>query len=825
METLVNDLKYAVRMLWKSPLITAVALASLAIGIGANTTIFTLINAIFFKGLAIEKPERVTVVFTTDEKQQGGPLGNLSPLSRPNFESLRDQSEVFSGLVNMIFTGASFTTGDSEPEQIGGQMVSGNYFDVLRVQPTIGRGFLPEEDETPSTHPVVVLSHDFWTRRFGAEPSIVDKTINLNGQPFTVIGVAPEGFNGIFVLGGPDFWVPTMMHDVFLTGTLRQWYEDRRALFTFTFGRLKEGVSLEQAQASIEVNGSQLASEYPVENEGRNFSLLPLNQASIPPQIREQFVLGGWLLMTIVGLVLLIACANVANLLLARASARRKEIAVRLSLGAGRARLVRQLLTESVVLAVLGGALGLLLANWGRSAVWAFRPPFLEDAPLALTFDTRVLLFTVLLSLVTGLLFGLVPALQASRPQLVNDLKPRAEGAVGTSRVIGLKSLLVVGQVALSLVALICSGLFLRSLGQAMEINPGFENEWIAMMSFNVGSMGYEPAQGEQFFNQVLEKAAGIPGVESAALTTNVPLWNGVGMLRTVLVEGRAPDADNNGILTPVCTVSADYFKTMGIPIVTGRAVSANDRPGAPNAVVVNESMAKRFWPNEDPMGKRFHFFGQDDIIREIVGIAKDTKVQTVGEEPQTYVYIPRLQNYQPGMSLVVRSGGDPEPVMATVRNEMQQLDRNLPITSVQTMPQILSQSLWPARMGATLLGALGFLALLLASIGIYGVMSFAVNQRNREIGIRMALGAQQGQVLQLFLRQGLFLVAAGAVIGIVAAAGISRLISNLLYVSPTDPLTFVLTTLVLAAVTLLASFIPARRATTVDPVTVLRYE
>ena len=827
METIVNDIKFAFRMLMKSPMVTAVAIASLALGIGANTTIFTLINAVFLRGLAVKDADRIAVVYTTDEKQAGaGPAGILNQVSRPNFEDLRDQNEIFSEIANILFVGASLSSPDSEPEQIGGRMVSASYFDVLGVEFDLGRGFLPDEDATPGTHPVVVLSHNFWTRRFGQDPSIIGKTLTMNRQAMTVVGVAPEGFIGTFAIANPDFWVPTMMHDTFLTGALRNWFEDRRALFTTICGRLKPEVGIEEATAALSVLGNNLSAEYPVDNEGRGFTMLTLDQASIPPQARENFVRAGGLLMTVVGLILLIACANVANILLGRASARRKEVAIRLSLGAARGRLVRQLLTESVVLSILGGFFGLLVAYWGRSAIWALRPPFLDDSPLDLSFDAPVLVFTLALSVFTGLLFGLVPALQFSRPAIVNDLKPQAEGSVGGSRGFGFKNVLVVAQVALSLVALIGSGLFLRSLGKAMEIDPGFETENVAMMSFNVGSMGYEPARGEPFFTGVLERTAAVPGVESATLTTNVPLWNGLGMLRTVLVEGRAADADNNGILTPVCTVEPTYFETLHIPIVAGRALREIDRQGAVNAVVINETTAKRFWPDENPVGRRFHFFGQDDIIREVVGVAKTIKYQTVGEEAQAYIYMPRLQNYQPGMSLVIRTAGPLDSVLATVRNEVQQLDRALPITNVQTMNEIMQLGLWPARMAASLLGVLGLLALLLASIGIYGVMSYTVSQRNREIGIRMAMGAKRNEVLGLFLKQGMLLVAVGAVIGLVVAGLAGRMIGSLLYdVSPVDLPTFALTTLVLAVVALVASFIPARRATAVDPVVVLRYE
>jgi putative ABC transport system permease protein len=809
-------------MLWKNRTVTLAAIASLAVGIGANTTIFTFINAVFLRDLVVKNAERVANVLTTDEKQPRDGRG----VSRPNYEDLRDRSEVFTGLANVLFVGASLSSAEGEPELLDGQLVSGNYFDVLGVQPVIGRGFLPEEDETPGTHPVVVLSHGFWSRRFGAAPSILGETITLNGQPCTVIGVAPASFKGTTILAGPDFWVPTSMRDVFLSGTPRRWYQERRALITFVYGRLKPGVTFEQAQAAVEVIGGNLANEYPDDNEGRNFRLLPLNEAAVPPFARDSFVRAGGLLATAVGLVLVIACANVANLLLSRSVARRREITVRLSLGATRTRLIRQLLTESVVLSLLGASAGILVALWGRAGLWSFRPAFWEEGLVDLSFDASVFWFTLLLSLLTGILFGLAPAIQASRPLVAADFKSLAEGSGGTSRKLGLGNLFVVGQIALCVVALVGSGLFLRSLRKGMEIDPGFDTDRLAMMGFNVGALGYNPARGEQFFDDVIDRASSVSGVDSATLTTNVPLWNGIGLSRTVFVEGRDPEAENNAILTPVCTVGLDFFETMGIPVAVGRSFRSTDRDGAPPVVVVNETVARRFWPGEDALGKRIHFHGQDDIVREIVGIVKDAKYQTIGEDPFAYIYIPRLQNYKTAMFLLIRTNGALDSTLALVREEAQQIDRNLPITSVQTMVEVLRFSLWPARTGATLLGLLGLIALMLACIGIYGVMTYSVNQRSREIGIRMALGARQAEVHHQFMKQCMVMVAAGTGIGLALAGLLSWLIRKLLYdVSPIDLQTFLFTPLILVAVALAASYFPARRASRVDPVNVLRYE
>jgi putative ABC transport system permease protein len=817
---LLRDLRYAVRMMLRAPVITAVALVSLAVGIGANTTIFSMINAVFLRGLPVADPERLVVLYGTDSRQ--GQQGNFMPISRLNYLDFRDRNEVFSDLVDVAFSGASLTRPGGEAEQVGIQMVSGSYFQTLGVKPAAGRFFLPQEDEVPARDPVAVLSYQTFQQNFGADPAVVGSTVGLNGHPFTVIGVAPRGFTGTFTFGNPDLWVPIMMYPSLMPANLLDNFLDRRALFTFVFGRLKPGVSVSQAEASLQVIGRSLAAEYPDDNGTRNVGLLPLNQASIPPAQRDNFVRAGAMLMALVGLVLLIACANVANLLLGRAMARRKEIAIRLSIGASRSRLIRQLIAESLLLGLMAAALGLALAYWGRQLLWAMAPPFLANAPLDLSFDGRVLLFTLAVALATGLVFGIAPALQATRPQVVDELKQGTPKAGGGLRLLSGRNLLVVAQVALCLVALISSGLFLRSLGNATKIDPGFEVDHLALMTVNAGALGFTRPQAEQYFDQVLERARSVPGVRSAALATDVPLLFG-GFARTVFVEGRDPKGENTGILTPVDPVGEGYFQTLGIPLLKGRDFTPQDREDAPYVAIFNEAAVKRFWPGEDALGQRFRFFGEDWIL-EVVGIAADSKIGAIGEEPQAQIYLPRWQHFGPAVALFVRTEGSPAPVLATVRDQVRQLEPGMPINNVQAMPDVLRDSVWQARMAAKLFGFLGALALLLALAGIYGVMSYAVSQRQREIGIRVALGARPQSVVSMLLGRGMVVVAVGLVIGLVVAALLGRAVEALLYgLSGTDLVTFAATTVILAGVAFVATLVPARRATAVDPVAVLK--
>ena len=821
METLWQDLRFGFRMLLKSRAFTAVAILSLALGIGANTTIFTLVNAVFLQPLPVKEPAQLISVFGTDEKNKGNLL-NFMPISYPNYVDYRDQNDVFSGL--LAFGGVAMSlSGRGEPEQINGLIVSGNYFDVLGVKAARGRTFLPEEDRTPGTHPVIVISHGLWQRRFGGDPSLVGKTLTLNNQSFTVIGITPESFRGTFAIGAVDFWVPMMMHDQVLTGIFREWFNERRALLFGVVGRLKPGATMEQAQAAMQTVGRRLEQEYPKENEKRNVSLLPLLQSTINPNQRELFVRAGGLLTTIVGLVLLIACANVANLLLARATARRKEIAIRVALGAGRLRIVRQLLTESILLSVLGGALGLLLAYWGRDLLWSFRPPFFNQNALSLDLNGRVLGFTMLLSLLTGVIFGLVPALQSTRSDTVSELKEKSSQINQTRRRFNLRSLLVVTQVALSLISLIGAGLFLCSLRNAQAINPGFETEKLLVISFDVGAQGYNETRGQEFYRQVQERVETIPGVRSAALATDQPF--GGGFMRSVFIEGQEQPPGGRGILTLVNTVGPKYFETLGTPVLRGRDFKQTDRENAPRVVIINEAMARRFWPNEDAVGKRFKFFG-DDFLEEVIGIAKNSDVINLGEDPRPVAYLPLLQNYAAAVTLHVRTNGDPAAVLGTVRREVQALDPNLPLVAVATISEVLSQALYGPRMGATLLAIFGLLALVLAAVGIYGVLAYSVSQRTHEIGLRMALGAQTSDVLRLVLGQGMIPVIIGVGIGLVASFALTHLISQLLFgVTAVDPVTFSGTALLLAGVALLASYIPARRATKVDPMIALRHE
>ncbi|HEX9637983.1 MAG TPA: ABC transporter permease [Acidobacteriota bacterium] len=818
MDHLWRDIKVSFRNFAKHPGFTSVAVISLALGIGANTTIFTLINAVFLNPIPVEQPSELVAVYTVDSNNPGQ-FGNLVGVSFPNYKDYRDQNEVLSGLTGYTFPfPISMSTGKA-PEQIFTEMVTANYFDVLGVRPVQGRFFLPDESETPGAHPLVVMSHGLWKRMFGSDPGMVGRTIKLNGHAFTVIGVAPEGFKGVNAIGGPELWVPLMMYPQLMPAQFRDWVEERRALLLNVAGRLKPGASIEQAEANLKAIAGRLEKEYPEPNTGRTASLLPLTQATIFPGLRDILVLGGIVLLVVVGLVLLIACSNVANLLLAKAAARRKEIAIRLSLGAGRGRLVRQLLTESTLLALLGGAAGLLVAYWGRDFIWSFRPPFLQQNILDLTLDARVMGFTLLVSLVTGVLFGLVPALQSSRPDLVSDLKEETVTTGRARRGPSLRNSLVVAQVALSIVALVTAGLFLRSLGSAHNIDPGFNTTNLAVITLNPGQLGYDQPRSEQFFRSTLERAHGIPGVRSASLASNLPLFGG--FQRSVFLEGQTEEK-GKGILTNTNSVDLDYFEAMGIGFLRGRDFTELDRTESVPVAIINQAMVQRFWPDSDPLGKRFKFYGDTDY-REVVGVVRTSNYTVLGEKPQPCAFIPARQNFSDFMTLYLRAEGDPAGVLATAQKEIHQLDPEMPLTNVWTIGQVIDQSLWPSKLGAALLTALGLIALLLASIGLYGVMGYWVAQNNREIGIRMAIGARQPDVLKLVLLRGMLLVGIGLGIGLVVSLAVSRLLASLLYGSATDPLAFLGTSLVLVLVALVASYVPAYRASRVDPLIALR--
>ena len=806
-------------MLAKSPAFTIIAVLSLALGIGANTAIFSIVNVILLKPVPVNEPARLASVFMLDQRNQG----NL-PLSHLNYQDLRDQNRVFSGMAAFAFAQLNWSTA-SDSEQVPAQVVSGNYFELLGVRPSPGRGFLPEEDRNPT--PVAVISHGFWERSLGSDPAIVGKTLTFNRTPFTIVGITPKGFTGTLLGGGPSVWVPMSMHDVAQPNFT--WYEQRRGLFLFAFGRLAPGVSVEQASANLRTIFAQLEQAYPNDNKGRSAGAVSLLEARLNPQGQQgaPVVQMSMILMSIVGIVLLIACANVANLMLARASRRRREIAIRLALGASRKRLVRQLLTESVILSVMGSALGLVLAYWLLGLLVGTNLPLPIPVNDNLSLDGRVLGFTAALALTTGLLFGLAPALQGSRPDVVpvlkNETVPAGGGRRGLAGIFSLRQSLVVAQIALSIVSLVAAGLFVRSLSDSRQIDTGFATRGVLVMNFNLGREGYTPERGQQFYQQVAERMTTLPGVARAAVAQNAPL--GGGLLRSVMPEG-ADTTTRDRILVQVNSVSPGYLDTLNVPLQRGRDFTNDDADGTPKVVIVNETMAARFWPGDDALGKRFKFFGDDDFTT-VVGIARDAKYNAVTEDATPYIYQPIRQSYSPAAVLHVRSTVDAASLAAGVRREVQQLDPTLSVFNIRTLEDQVAQSLAPLRVNVILLTTFGALALLLASVGLYGVANYSVTQRTREIGVRMALGAGAGSVLGLVLGRGLVLVAAGLALGLGVAYAMTWAIPAALLpnISPRDPWTFAATAALLASVALIASYIPAWRATRIDPLVALRTE
>lgn len=824
MTNIAQDIRYALRGLRKSPGFAIIAVLTLALGIGANTAIFTVVNAVFFHPIPVHDPKNLVEIFTVDQRKSlGFAANNNFPNSFPNAQDIQKRAQSFSGVTIFTFTPVSMSI-NGQPDQYFAQLSSGNFFDLLGVKAAMGRTFRPEEDLEAGAGPVMVLNYGLWQRKFGGNPAVVGQSVLLNGQGFTIIGVAPKGFQGTGVIGGPDMWIPMSMHDQILTGFVKTLFNERRYLGFSAVARLKDGARTEQAQAELRAIASDLEKAFPLANKGRSFTFQPLLESSIAPNQRDLFQRAGALLMVVVGIVLVIACFNIANLLLARAAGRKREISIRVAIGASRSRIVTQLLTEAMVLALAGGSLGLALAYLGRDLMWKFRPPFLPDSGLNVSLDSHVLIFTVFVAVGTGLLFGLAPAMQSSRPDLVSELKERAGNDPRKGSRFNLRDVLIGLQVAVCLIALVGAGLFLVSLRNAHEMDPGFDTHNLAMLTFDLGAMNYDAARAREFERRALEAAQNTPGVKDAALSNVVPLFNG-GFGRTLFREGEDTNNGQSGHVSQVGVVSPEYFKTMGIPMVRGELFDTTVREDSPHVAVINETAAREIWRNEDPIGKRFTFFRDKEPTR-VIGIVRDSKYNTLGEDPRPYVYTALVQNPQPAVTVFFRTQADPSTVLSTVRNTVQQMDRNLPLTNVWPIGEVISQSLWAAGFSASLLSVFAAIAMLLCAVGIYGVVGYSVGQRLREFGIRLALGAQPRDVLLMVLRKSSIIMGAGLLAGLVVAFILARFITAFLYgVNTNSPLAFMIMALVLAAVGVLASYIPARRAAKVDPMVALHYE
>jgi len=810
-----NDLRFAFRQMVKNPVFTAVVVLSLALGIGVNTLVFRVVNATLLQPIPVESPERVVNLYT---QREGVPYGRSS---YPDYQDMRDRADGFSGVSVRCSFPVSVGDGNAKAEVVLGNLVSGNYFEVLGVKPRLGRTFSATEGIKEGADPVLVLSHRFWTRRLAADPNVVGQSLLLNARAFTVIGVAPHGFTGLLTGMPVDAWIPITMKGSVHPGDIP--LESRDASWLDIVARLKDGLSLTQAQAAVDVVAASLAQEYPDDNRDKQFVVVDGRAIRFPVMEMARGVQIFMGILTVVGvLILLLTCSNVANLFLSRAVTREQEISMRLALGASRGRVLRQLLVESVVLALCGGAVGVLFASGGLLLLGLLEPPsMIVPVGLDIPLNGRVFAYTAAVSALAGCLFGLAPAWRSSSLRPYAALRSGHSDGARRWNQARLQRGLVGAQVALSFILLLTAGLCVKSLQVTLQLDPGFETRHCITAVLNLRYGSYEEQDGRVFFAKLLERVRTLPGAQVASLAV-VPPLSYVKNMAEVRVEGYEPQAGES-LSIENNLVSSDYFATLGIPILQGRSIDERDQQHTDLVVVVNETMARRFWGAEKPLGQVFTANG--DALR-IVGVARDARYFDLNEAPQSHFYVPLAQAHCPFASLLVKSAGDPHALIGPVLNELERLDPNLPIPDVKTLSQQMELQYYPTRIAAAVVGAFGLLALALATVGVYAVMAYAVRQRSHELGVRTALGASRQQILSLVLRQGMRTSLIGAGVGLAGALGAARLLSGFMQgVNPIEPAVFAGVAAVLGAAALTACYLPARRAARVDPIMALRCE